>query len=92
MSMKWVRRSTHLSASDDYCRIPRCPSEFTSQSVRNRQLEMERCFNTNIGTFSVQNVNGVIHCYTLISSEKSVIIAPSNGLALSVLETEMANL
>ena len=53
---------------------------------------MERCFNTNIGTFSVQNVNDVIHRYTLFASEKSVIIALSNGLALSVLETEMANL
>ena len=60
--------------------------------MRNRELEMERCFNTNIGTFRVQNVNGVIHRYTLFASEKSVIIAPSNGLALSVLETEMANL
>ena len=60
--------------------------------VRNRELEMERCFNTNIGTFSVQNVNDVIHRYTLFASEKSVIIALSNGLALSVLETEMANL
>ena len=52
---------------------------------------MERCFNTNIGTFRVQNVNGTIHRYTLFASEKSVIIAPSNGLALSVLETEMSN-
>ena len=51
---------------------------------------MERVFNTSIGRFSVKNVNGVIHRYTLFISEKSVIVTPSNGLALSVLETEMA--
>lgn len=52
---------------------------------------MERVINTNIGKFSVKNVNGAIHRYTLFIADKSVVVAPSNGLALTVLETQMAN-